>query len=286
MIKIEQLYYLTLVARYNSINKAAENLYLTSSAVSASMKQLEKECGYAILERTYRGVRLTEKGKHVLKVAEQILRLCDDLIQKEEAPLPEARKTVLLVPTMVNKFFLKKLIGGSSKVLWYFRLVEVHKELEEICQALSDNTIALLMVDQDELQRLKELQNQKGIICTLLYQSKMYPVSSKHTKYIPPECTKISQKDFERLPQIVMGNSRKKTAHKNIVLQTENVDVYAEAIINDYGVGMLAKFASELFVVDYQDFKIYAPFDDMMYIVILSNHNGVERGELLKQLIQ
>lgn len=79
MIKTEQLYYLTQVAKYNSINKAAEKLYMTNAALSTAMKQLEKECGYDILERTYRGVKLTEKGKAVVKLAEQILALQDEI---------------------------------------------------------------------------------------------------------------------------------------------------------------------------------------------------------------
>ena len=79
MLKLEQLYYLTKVAKYNSINKAAEELYITKAAVSAAMKELEKHCGYPILERTYRGVRLTKNGEKVVKLAEQILTLCEEI---------------------------------------------------------------------------------------------------------------------------------------------------------------------------------------------------------------
>ena len=52
---------------------------MAKAAVSTAMKQLEKDCGYPILERTYHGVRLTANGKKVVKIAEQILKLCDEI---------------------------------------------------------------------------------------------------------------------------------------------------------------------------------------------------------------
>ena len=43
MIKIEQLYYLTQIAKYHSVNKVAEKLYMSSASISTAIKQLEKE---------------------------------------------------------------------------------------------------------------------------------------------------------------------------------------------------------------------------------------------------
>ena len=170
MIKTEQLYYLTQVAKYNSIHKAAEKLYMTSAAVSSAMKQLEKECGYAILERTYRGVRLTKDGKCVLQVAEQILALCDSIQSINEKSVKEVVKTNLILTTVISKFLSKRLVGSSSKVLQYFNLLEENKRLEEICQQLSEDTIALVMMDEKEDQRL---QMDGEIVSTVLYRSKM-----------------------------------------------------------------------------------------------------------------
>lgn len=284
MIKMEQLYYLTQVAKYNSINKAAETLYITASAVSAAMKQLEKECGYAILKRTYRGVKLTKNGEYVLKVAEQVLALCDSLknINEEEYRDMVVKKNLILTIT-ISRFLSKRLVGPSSKIPEYFNLIEENKSVEEICHLLSQDTIALVMIDE---KKNKLLQMENGITSTILYHSRMYPVSSKNTKFIDAKRKSITKEEFEQLPRVVMGDSIDENI-SNVVLHTENSMFYAEAILSDRGVGLLAKFAPDLFEVDYRMFKMYEPFsEDEKIIAILSKGSEVlDEVQKLKNLI-
>ena len=98
----------------------------------------------------------------------------------------------------------------------------------------------------------------------------MYPVSSKHTKFIASDQKRITKEEFEKLPHVVMGRDDEKIG-SNIVFQTENSKLYAEAILSDYGIGLLAKFAPDIFDVDYKLFKMYEPFhDEELVITILS----------------
>ena len=79
MIKTEQLYYLTQIAKYNSLTATAKELYVNKSTLSTAIAQLEKECGFEILEKTYRGVTFTPQGKLLLEQAEQILELMNEI---------------------------------------------------------------------------------------------------------------------------------------------------------------------------------------------------------------
>lgn len=72
MLKFEQLYYLYLVHRFNSVKIAAESIPVTPSAVSTAIHKLENEIGISLLERTYRGIELTEPAESFGKVVEQM----------------------------------------------------------------------------------------------------------------------------------------------------------------------------------------------------------------------
>lgn len=71
---IQQLRYLIEIERTRSISQAASNLYIGQPNLSRIVKDLESGCGFAIFERTRRGVRPTEKGAAFLNHARNILR--------------------------------------------------------------------------------------------------------------------------------------------------------------------------------------------------------------------
>lgn len=282
MIKTEQLYYLTQVSKYNSINKAAEKLYMTNAALSTAMKQLEKECGYDILERTYRGVKLTEKGKAVVKLAEQILALQDEILGLGR------QKTVckqykLVIDRSTLKLLSNKIVGPQAHVLEHFNLQEVNSVYSDYYEKLQEYTVLLLVVQE---QNREVFENDERISIRYLYASKQYPVSSKNTKYIKASARKISPKEFEKLPKIKM-KSEYDTLENNIVLATDDTAIYAEAIQNDYGVGVITKFAPDIFCFDSSKLKIYEPFDNEVYIAMVTLKNcGTEAMALLEQLIK
>ncbi|OZI71769.1 LysR family transcriptional regulator [Bordetella genomosp. 12] len=69
----------SLVARHGSITKVAIDLGVSQPAVSRYLSMLEKQCGGYLFTRNGRGVSLTELGKQVLPMAEQVLASADDL---------------------------------------------------------------------------------------------------------------------------------------------------------------------------------------------------------------
>ncbi|MDH6706528.1 DNA-binding transcriptional LysR family regulator [Kitasatospora sp. MAA19] len=72
-MELRQLQYLVTVAQHGSFTRAAELLHLTQPGVSAQIRQLEKELGHRLLDRSGRGVRLTRVGEAVLPHAQAAL---------------------------------------------------------------------------------------------------------------------------------------------------------------------------------------------------------------------
>ncbi|MEP7055074.1 MAG: LysR substrate-binding domain-containing protein [Actinomycetota bacterium] len=72
MIDVRRLHVLRAAAAYGSFSKAAAALLLTPSAVSQQVAALERSTGFALVERSTRGVRLTEAGEILVAAADTI----------------------------------------------------------------------------------------------------------------------------------------------------------------------------------------------------------------------
>ena len=79
---LQQLRYVVAVAGSSSMNAASEKLFVSQPSLSSAIKELEKEVGITIFERTTRGVILTSEGEEFLGYARQILSQVDLLEEK------------------------------------------------------------------------------------------------------------------------------------------------------------------------------------------------------------
>src|SRR4029079_8543951 len=71
---LRQLRALCVLARTGSFTQAARDLHLTQSAVSHSMKALERETGCRLLDRLGKKAILTQAGAQLLQHAEKLLQ--------------------------------------------------------------------------------------------------------------------------------------------------------------------------------------------------------------------
>jgi LysR family transcriptional regulator, glycine cleavage system transcriptional activator len=65
-------------ARHRSFTKAAEELFLTQSAVSRQVLALEEQLGKALFERRHRQIELTEAGRKLFRATGEAMRLLTD----------------------------------------------------------------------------------------------------------------------------------------------------------------------------------------------------------------
>ena len=67
------LKYILTIAEEKNMTRAAERLYISQPSLSQSLKNLEKELGVDLFERSRQGVVLTPAGEHYVEWAKQIL---------------------------------------------------------------------------------------------------------------------------------------------------------------------------------------------------------------------
>lgn len=108
MVKLELYRVFREVAEAGNISLAAENLYLSQSAVSQSIKQLEQQLGTRLFLRSPRGVALTEDGRLLF----EYVRSAMGLLETGEDKLQQSR--TLQAGTLV--------IGASDTVTSQFLL--------------------------------------------------------------------------------------------------------------------------------------------------------------------
>ena len=79
---LQQLNYIITISESGSINRAAEKLYVSQPSLTSAIKELEKELGIVLFNRTGRGVTLTAEGMDFLPYARQVYGQYLNLMEK------------------------------------------------------------------------------------------------------------------------------------------------------------------------------------------------------------
>lgn len=109
--RIEQYRIFNSVAKTNSFSKAAESLYMTQSAVSQAIKQLELSIDTVLFKRTAKGVELTEAGEILYKYTSSAMELLETGLVRIEAlkTLDEGELRIGASDTISSHFLLPHL---------------------------------------------------------------------------------------------------------------------------------------------------------------------------------
>lgn len=81
---IRQLRYFVAVAEAGQVSAAAKELFISQSAVTSAIQDIEKRLGRPVFTRTARGVRLTDTGMALLPKAREILRMMSEAAEVTE----------------------------------------------------------------------------------------------------------------------------------------------------------------------------------------------------------
>lgn len=69
---LQQIYYVITISEYGSMNKAAEALFISQPTLTSAVKELEREIGITLFQRTGKGAVLTAGGEDFLIYARQL----------------------------------------------------------------------------------------------------------------------------------------------------------------------------------------------------------------------
>jgi DNA-binding transcriptional LysR family regulator len=78
-LRLDQLEALSWITKLGSFRAAARQLRISQPAVSSRIRELERQLGFAVVDRTGARPRVTPKGTEVVRYAEQMIGLAESL---------------------------------------------------------------------------------------------------------------------------------------------------------------------------------------------------------------
>lgn len=200
-MRIKQLEYLAAVIETGSINEAAKRLYLTQPSLSSAIKDLEKEMGITILQRSNAGVRLTADGREFMNYAKQILdqvHLLDDRFKKQHPLHQSFAVSAQHYAFVVNAFveLLKKINTPTYK----FTLRET--ETENIFNDLRTfkSELGVLYINNFNHRIINKLLTENGLMFTPLFVAQPHVFLSRYNPLAKRHSIKLD--DLVDLPYL------------------------------------------------------------------------------------
>lgn len=243
LISLESLRYLTEAAKCKSISKAADKLFLSKSAVSLSIKNLEKEFGVPLLERTAKGVFLTPAGENVVEKSRLIFDIINNVKYDCTVAQCELNKTVHFY--MNNNFASQ----NFPAFLTYFKNVADYKQIT-VHQAILSQMVNEISLDRNSFgfgfySRDFAPDAFDGIVIKKLKEYELCLFMAKNADFIAPEVTEISISELNNLPFVFMENSDTTADfdrtnyynRNNVTFITDNTAVYQHAVLCGFGLG-------------------------------------------------
>ncbi|QSQ20529.1 transcriptional activator NhaR [Pyxidicoccus parkwayensis] len=123
-LNYHHLLYFWTVARAGSIAKASEELHLAQPTISSQLKLLEESLGHKLFERQGRKLVLTDVGRTVMRYADEIFRLGNEL-KNVVSGMPAGQQLRLnvgvldVIPKLVAEQLLKPALeaGASLRII-------------------------------------------------------------------------------------------------------------------------------------------------------------------------
>lgn len=79
---LQQIYYVLTIAETGSMNRAAEQLFVSQPALTKALRELEEETGITVFRRTSRGVVPTNEGSEFLSNIRQLYQQYDLIMER------------------------------------------------------------------------------------------------------------------------------------------------------------------------------------------------------------
>jgi LysR family glycine cleavage system transcriptional activator len=153
-------------ARHGSFRVAADELFITASAVSHQVKKLEKELGVKLFERRGRDLELTQAGHILFEEADSAIRRLDTVADGLRPEAPQATLRVSVQPFFASEMFVPRLSQFTS----------LHPEID-ISVDTSDESVEKHPANSDVSIRLFS-SPPKGLAATALFPLMLVPACS------------------------------------------------------------------------------------------------------------
>lgn len=138
---LQQLKYITMVAEKGSLTEAAKELYISQPSLTKSIKELEKEMGISIFDRTNKGISVSKEGEIFLGYARQVLEQTS--LIEEKYKQPSKGKQEFSVSTQHYSFAVNAFVDlikehGKDNYDFSIRETQTYEIMEDVARMKSE----------------------------------------------------------------------------------------------------------------------------------------------------
>lgn len=176
---LTQMTYFDAVCKYKNVTKAADSLFVSRSAVSRALKELESEWNLVLFKRSRTGVELTEDGVKIREMFSEFNRAYSTLKKSILDTKRTAGKSELHfgITTTTGSRFFPDFFPGFKKIHPEIRLCIREHPIYECMEALTSGDCDFFITPHIN----KEVGQADYLEKKLLYDSEMvFCVSSDH----------------------------------------------------------------------------------------------------------
>lgn len=157
MIDLNELKHFLLIARYQNLALAAEQIHLTPGALSKSLKRLEEELQVRLFDRDGRALKLNAGGEKLKERAADLLAAAEQL-QSEFAGKKHTFKCRIAAPALLHlgwgRELAAKVIHNYPKALVSFEQKTEHAALASVINGEADVAVVTTTVTENLDARL------------------------------------------------------------------------------------------------------------------------------------
>jgi LysR family nitrogen assimilation transcriptional regulator len=150
-MNIKHLGYFVEIVSCGSLSQAAERVYVTQSALSRAVSQLEQELECRLLERTTKGVVPTPQGHSLVERAQRILQESQAIAQDVKLPGTALRGRVrLAMPTGLRNRLTRPLVSRLRQAYPQLRIEITETTSRGARTALDEGRVDLAVLTESE----------------------------------------------------------------------------------------------------------------------------------------
>lgn len=249
-MRIDQLRYLTEIAKSHSMHATSTKMHISPQALSASIKAMENEIGLALLERSFQGTELTPLGEEISAASEAFIEKLDAILAAHRNPAEKEQAffDFSFFPYDEMDNFAPKLITDLLYKNFDLPIRTIERSEDEIKAALDDGDSEIALAFVYKLNNKIILNHYADYTCKPLCSmryccrassssplNQYMSVSLKNVfKYPLLHFTPRSGQGFLELIQALSGSD---SACQIRLLKHQ--EVYKEKLINNHGVSLV-----------------------------------------------
>jgi DNA-binding transcriptional LysR family regulator len=208
--------YVVFAARYGTFTAAAERIGVTQSAITKSIGELEQTLGFAIFERTARGVLVTTEGSAFVERASRLLEDLDQLMRAPQRVDPYAGPLRVGIGPAVLEWLLMKPIAEVFRRYPQVKIEMSSATFDRTVEQLRNGSIDVALGLEAAWAELPEFRRDKMPQMTSTYFTRLgHPLL---------EMTNVPRSELAKYDFVVPSISRPYGADIRDIFESQGVD--------------------------------------------------------------